>query len=280
MISVGQRLRQAREAKGLTVQQVAAQTKISSRYLQAIEADDPKSLPGIFFYKSFVQQYAGCLGVPMEELRWALDRLAPPPERIVEQVSDLPEPQTQFLREPEPITSQLGFRVGVLILMLIACSAVYAIWDKMQRNAAAPAVQTTQDSKVTARETAKQVEAAPVPAPAPASASAPPIVTTEPAPESALPPISVSKVSLLIKAKEQTWFRVTGDGKVEFAGTLEPEQSKAFDGFDRASLLVGNAGGLDVTFNGKPMGAIGPRGQIRTVLFTPEKYSVQIPDNF
>ena len=275
MISVGQRLRQAREAKGLTVQQVAAQTKISSRYLQAIEADDPKSLPGIFFYKSFVQQYAGCLGVPIEELRWALDRLAPPPERIVEQVSDLPEPQTQFLREPEPITSQLGFRVGVLVLMLIACSAVYAIWDKMQRNAIAQAT-LTPESKTIAKETAKEVEAAPVPPPV--TTQPPPV--SQPAPESALPPISVSKTSLLIKAKEQTWFRVTADGKVEFAGTLEPEQSKAFDGFDKASLLVGNAGGLDVTFNGKPMGAIGPRGQIRTVLFTPEKYSVQIPDNF
>ena len=46
---------------------------------------------------------------------------------------------------------------------------------------------------------------------------------------------------------------------------------------ERASLFIGNAGGLEIRVNGKPLGPIGPRGQLRTVVITPEGVSITNP---
>lgn len=63
MTGFGERLRQEREAREITLRQIADETKISLRYLQALEADDLKSLPGTVFNKGYVRTYAEFIGV-------------------------------------------------------------------------------------------------------------------------------------------------------------------------------------------------------------------------
>src|SRR5918998_2952911 len=60
--SFGEQLRLAREARGVTLRQISDQTHISIRYLEAIEADDYKQLPGGIFNRSFVKSYARAVG--------------------------------------------------------------------------------------------------------------------------------------------------------------------------------------------------------------------------
>jgi cytoskeletal protein RodZ len=62
MSSVGELLQEARLAQQLDLTAVSERTRISVRYLEAIEANDRKVLPSGFFYKSFVDQYARFLG--------------------------------------------------------------------------------------------------------------------------------------------------------------------------------------------------------------------------
>src|SRR5712692_10010357 len=75
MESVGEVLRRARLEQGLDLANVAAHTKISASYLKAIEADDRKSLPSGFFYKSFVHQYADALSLDTQEIDAEVDRV-------------------------------------------------------------------------------------------------------------------------------------------------------------------------------------------------------------
>ena len=63
MTSVGAALREQRLAQGRTVEEIAAELCLMPSYLRAIEKDDIASLPGVFFYKCFVRQYAELLGV-------------------------------------------------------------------------------------------------------------------------------------------------------------------------------------------------------------------------
>ena len=65
--TLGEKLRQAREEKGLTLGDVAEQTRISSLYLEAIENDDYKILPGGIFNKGFVKSYAKFVGINEQE---------------------------------------------------------------------------------------------------------------------------------------------------------------------------------------------------------------------
>jgi cytoskeleton protein RodZ len=60
--SIGEKLRLAREARGIALREISEQTRISIRYLEAIEADDYKRLPGGIFNRSFIRAYAKFVG--------------------------------------------------------------------------------------------------------------------------------------------------------------------------------------------------------------------------
>jgi cytoskeleton protein RodZ len=65
--SFGQNLRQAREARNITLQEIAATTKIGTRALEALESDRFDQLPGGIFNKGFVRAYARCVGLDEEK---------------------------------------------------------------------------------------------------------------------------------------------------------------------------------------------------------------------
>jgi cytoskeletal protein RodZ len=99
MFSVGEVLRRARLEQGLDVPILAARTKISAKYLEAIESDNRRALPSGFFYRSFVGQYARALSLDTREINAEVDRIlsadAPPP---------LPGQESVDFRSLAPIT--------------------------------------------------------------------------------------------------------------------------------------------------------------------------------
>lgn len=66
-LSLGEKLRQAREARGITISEVAEQTRISALYIESIEKDDYGILPGGIFNKGFVKSFAKCVGLNEQE---------------------------------------------------------------------------------------------------------------------------------------------------------------------------------------------------------------------
>src|SRR5437868_7578254 len=66
-LTLGEKLRQAREAKGIKIGEVAEQTRISPLYIESIENDDYRSLPGGIFNRGFVKSYAKYVGVDEQE---------------------------------------------------------------------------------------------------------------------------------------------------------------------------------------------------------------------
>ena len=65
--TLGEKLRQAREERGISISEVAEQTRISSLYLKSIEEDNYKPLPGGIFNKGFIKSYAKYVGVDEQE---------------------------------------------------------------------------------------------------------------------------------------------------------------------------------------------------------------------
>ncbi|MBY0374866.1 MAG: helix-turn-helix domain-containing protein, partial [Bryobacteraceae bacterium] len=72
MPSLGLQLRQERERRGISLADIAKDTRISTRYLEAIETDDTRTLPHDFFYRSFIRQYAQYLGLSDAEVQASL----------------------------------------------------------------------------------------------------------------------------------------------------------------------------------------------------------------
>ncbi|MGM9905352.1 helix-turn-helix domain-containing protein [Lactobacillus sp.] len=68
MSGIGEQLRKAREAKGLSISDIEKATKIQSRYLEAIENNEFDKLPGDFYVRAFIRQYAQIVGLDGKEL--------------------------------------------------------------------------------------------------------------------------------------------------------------------------------------------------------------------
>ncbi len=66
-LTLGEKLRQAREERGISISEVAEQTRISPHYLSSIENDDFRTLPGGIFNKGFVKSYAKYVGIDEQE---------------------------------------------------------------------------------------------------------------------------------------------------------------------------------------------------------------------
>ena len=66
-ISIGEKLRLEREAQGIALRDISEQTRISMRYLEAIEVDDYRRLPGGIFNRSFIRAYAKFIGYNEEK---------------------------------------------------------------------------------------------------------------------------------------------------------------------------------------------------------------------
>jgi transcriptional regulator with XRE-family HTH domain len=66
-LTLGEKLRQAREERGTSISEVAEQTRISALYIESIERDDYRTLPGGIFNKGFVKSFARYVGVDEQE---------------------------------------------------------------------------------------------------------------------------------------------------------------------------------------------------------------------
>jgi cytoskeleton protein RodZ len=87
-------------------------------------------------------------------------------------------------------------------------------------------------------------------------------------------PDGVNHVVLNLSASESTWLSITSEGKQIFSGILQASQTKTLTAPDAAQMKVGNAGGIAVRLNGREIGPLGGRGQVRTILFTPDKFEI------
>lgn len=65
-----------------------------------------------------------------------------------------------------------------------------------------------------------------------------------------------------LKIVEYSWLRVIVDGEEAFAGSLEEGTTRTWRGRDSIALRCGNAGGVEATVNGEPLGILGERGQV------------------
>jgi len=85
------------------------------------------------------------------------------------------------------------------------------------------------------------------------------------APKSQLPLAGVARIDL--RATEPTWVGVYLDEKLTFAKVMEPAESKTIESSGKIRIRLGNAGGIEITANGKPVGVVGRKGEARTVEF-------------
>jgi cytoskeleton protein RodZ len=289
MTSIGDTLRRERLRRGLELQQVASETKIGLHLLEAMEANQFDRLPGGVFTRSFLRQYAHTLGLDEEEIIASLK------EQFEEPSQPLPDPPPKqqspnLLRMPRfddirdrlRSDSSLGALAWVVVVALL-CAGVYKLWQR------APQINPSGETVVSSAKPAPRAstrikpDVPPVPTP---SASKPefrpavisdngtisiPPASRQPAPsETGEGRDAAGAVRVAFTSSEPVWVSIKSDGARTYSGTIEGQQPKNFDAARKMIVLVGNAGALKTSLNGKPVGPFGSPGEIRLVVFTPE----------
>jgi cytoskeletal protein RodZ len=279
MTSVGSILCKERESQGRTIAEIAAQLCITQRYLRAIEEDNTAGVPGLFFYKNFARQYAAILGLDVALIRPALDAIREPEDGPPTPAICVPNRLVQEANRRHVPDISMGWSVAGLVVVLLGCSGIYAWWKRVpQARAAAVVVQQTapvaivRASAPSSAPPSAQPEVQPVVQPETQSAAQATTVQT-----TAVQTGEASGVILKLSATERTWLSISSDGKEIFAGILQPSESKTLTGLDRATMKVGNAGGIDVLWNGKSISPLGTRGQVLTIKITPQDFEIVPP---
>jgi cytoskeleton protein RodZ len=254
----GDRLRREREMRGITLDEIAESTKISRRHLEALERDRFDQLPGGVFNKGFVRAYARFLGIDEDQAvadySSASNEQPEPEDKFPLEIHEEPDRELNPRRSSLPLIFALAALVGVMV--------GYFFWlkskPKSEHTAVAAPEATVQEPASKTPTSASSPTVTPQP-PAPAADSSPA------APDAQKP--AEKKFSVLIKAKEDSWVTIVADGKSFFDDTLTADSRKKFRAAKLLVLTTKNAGGIDVLFNGRPLGALGNENEPRTLTF-------------
>jgi cytoskeletal protein RodZ len=258
----GDRLRREREMRGITLDEISESTKISRRHLEALEREQFDQLPGGVFNKGFVRAYARFLGLDEEQAvadyALASNEQPEPEDKFPLEIHEEPDRELNPRRSKLPLIFALAALAGVLV--------GYFFWVKSNAKSERSATPATQapaiEASASAASPAPSPETAPATQPASSALLEPP--ATAPAQEQAVE----KKFSVVVKAKEDSWVSVVADGKAFFGpGILTVDSKKKFRATKLLVLTTKNAGGIDVLFNGKPLGALGNENEPRTLTF-------------
>lgn len=290
MGAFGDKLRREREMRGVTIAEMSESTKISKRWLQALEDEEFDVLPGGVFNRGFVRSYARFLG--LNEDQTVADYVAASNEQ--------PPPEDKFpleIREKEgspPLNPKRSFLpVALAIVALVLVGGGWTWWVKHKPQAAAHAIRTPEPT--IASQPAPPAQAQPVPEAASASASpsdksvpssADGVSSSTNQDSSAKPEKDAAEAdtnakqasaepkknlkqsfTVSIKAKESSWVSIVADGKTRWEGMLDPNMERSIKAGKELVLKTGNAAGLDISYNGRPLGALGKENQVRTLTF-------------
>ncbi|HSB27512.1 MAG TPA: helix-turn-helix domain-containing protein [Pyrinomonadaceae bacterium] len=125
--SIGEQLRLAREERGIGLREICDQTRISVHYLEAIEANDYKRLPGGVFNRSFIKAYAKCVGYDEREAIEGYTRYLREHGDSSDEVNTTPIHSKVYTETPATRSPFLTVILAVLILALLTAAALAAL---------------------------------------------------------------------------------------------------------------------------------------------------------
>lgn len=266
---VGDILRREREKQGLTIADVAKETSIRGTYLEALEKGEYDVLPGDVYAKGFIRNYSKFLNIDGDSLlqQYNSERNI---EVKVQPVDKAGEPQADRGRQAKvrelapkersnsgyqpPQGKKKLFASGddyrnrteeksgskkfmiLLAVMVVFLGGVYiAFMDEGS------------DPKAVKPAPVKQTQ-----------------VQKEPE-----KPVKVyDGVEIVAKFKENCWISVKADGQVIFEGMAEKGKEETWNAKENMEITAGNAGGVELTWNGQNQGLMGEVGQIAERTFT------------
>jgi cytoskeletal protein RodZ len=254
-------LKAVREARGLTLQDIFLATRVSMVNLTAVEHQAFDQLPPSVYARDFIRKYARTIGVDEKPILARYDQY---------RVSLNPPPEEAEVQKPWPESGRRHrFLIVSLATLLAAGILVYILFLYDQSGRTLSPVSSSATPAATPEQSAAPVSGAveasrsPEPVAAPSAAGTAASATAAAVKEaSPAAPVAGKMYHLVIETREPTWIRITEDGASRYEVMLKPGDKIERMASEYFQLDIGNAGGINLVFQGKPLGELGKRGQI------------------
>jgi cytoskeleton protein RodZ len=253
MASLGQELRRERELRGISLREIADSTRISLRFLQAIEEDHLDRVPGAFFIRAILRSYAKCIGIDENQVLNKYQEIQSFQEQHQDKEAGDRTPPRHLPRAPS--RKRLRFVAAAIAIIAVGLVLFYVFSLSPEEEPS-----TLQETDL--------------------PAGVPVVIPESPSPaETAVE--EIRGLVLRFDFIEETWLHVYADGESIWDGIKATGESLELTAEREVLLYVGNAGGFSLTINGQKVESLGPRGAVRKdIRITPENYSdFLVPDN-
>jgi transcriptional regulator with XRE-family HTH domain len=256
MGQLGELLKEARQNKGASLEEIEEEIRIRKKYLQALEEEDFSIMPPEVYVKGFLRNYAIYLGLDPEEVR-ALYKgesigkgektgfVGRAGQIAGEETRPRAFPMDMSLTQPR----LLAFPFLVIALAILAFSLL-GLWAFRQYFPLPAETGPEIKAVVTA------MQPRPTFTPTSVITSATPTLVGTPTPK------VYTGVEVELVMLERAWLQVHVDGTKVFEGVFDEGTKITWNGKERVAVRCNNAGGVEVTLNGQKLGPLGKRGQV------------------
>jgi len=251
----GEHLKRQREMRGVSRDEVCAATRISTRFLDALESEQWGVLPGGIFNRGFVRAVARFLGLDEDDLVAEYD-LA-----FSEQQSEIAAPLSPVPQHAARPRRRRFVSIGA-VAVLVLLGMVWAGWRWRQSyvsrrattygNSAAALDPATGHADSSAASGAGLSPVASAASPSPSSPS----------------PGEIPGLHLKIEAGKETTVSVSADGSKAFEGSMIAGQSRTFTAQTTIDISAKDGGALLLELNGQTLAPLGPPGQPGNITLT------------
>ncbi|MCA3367894.1 MAG: helix-turn-helix domain-containing protein [Roseomonas sp.] len=255
---VGEELREARIALGVSVEDAATQLRINKRYLMALEEGRVKDLPGAAYAVGFVRSYATALGLDADDA-----------VRRFRDVSGTAVTKQGDLVFPEPVPRR-GIPTGVLAALGLALAlGGYVAWYQWSGRGERvvdtvpplpPRLERAADASAPRETPAAPVAEPPAPTPAPVAAPPPPRIDPD-------------KPRVVIRAKGESWVQIRDNpaNRVITDRVLRAGETVEIPNRPGIVLTTGKAENLDILLDGQDVDPFGGPGVRRNIALEPDR---------
>ncbi|MDC4223882.1 MAG: DUF4115 domain-containing protein [Candidatus Manganitrophus sp.] len=263
MENLGEFLRQQREGKNVSIEELATRTRIAVRFIKLIEENQFDQLPNPVSAKGFLRSYARCLGLDEAPILSRFLDVVQPAEPPAAAGTEEKVPSYIQRKQPDHLPFPLWAALAVAVVIVLFL--VLAFLMPKNREAAPP----PPPEEILSDEPAPP-EPSPIPPPpedsggatpsAPSSSA--PTPSTVPTPAPSQEASAAGLLVLLIEAVEPSWIHATIDGVEIKEALLQPTEKIQWEAKQKFLLTVGNAGGVRLFLDGRELSPLGPSGKV------------------
>ena len=271
--SLGSHLKRERESRNIPLKEVAKRIRVREQILRALEEDQYDLLPPHPYLKGFLFNYAKVVGLDPHEVILRYESAVRVKPTSPQEVPSEKKPQKEAEKIPEK-KAVLSPRQFWIIGGVAVVSVILSLLFLLPRSKP-PVEPVSPIPEVSIKPEAKIKLPPSVPPQASVTTHVPetrPLETPSGSEPTAVPEVApfpeTKPLSLQLKAVEETWVRIQVDDQPAREMSFKPGDVTSHQAMTRIYLMIGNAGGLDVTLNGRGIEKFGKSGEVVTSTIT------------